>query len=91
MTDNIGDLTEDDIKKERLREQKRNWANKNKDKLALYKYEWAKKNPEKHAANCRPHAAAYYQRKRDEKLFVQELQNFLYMEYDVELDIDPLF
>jgi hypothetical protein len=92
MTDIIVEpkLNPDDIKKLKQREQKRDWARRNRTKLMEYKTEWVKNNLDKHNAYGRPHKAAYARRKRVEKLYLQELQWFLYKEFDVELDIDPL-
>jgi hypothetical protein len=92
MTDTIVEpqMNPDDIKKLKQREQKREWARKNRAKLMEYNKGWVKNNLDKHNAYGRPHKAAYARRKRVEKLYLQELQWFLYKEYDVELDIAPL-
>jgi hypothetical protein len=94
MTDTIVEPNPDDIKKlkqrERVLEQKLAWARRNRAHLTNYSKKWASENYERQLEITRPYKAAYARRKKVEKLYLQELQWFLYKEHDVELDIDPL-
>jgi len=92
MTDIILEpqMNPDDIKKLKHREQKREWARKNRAKLMEYNKGWVERNVERYLELCRPHKAAYAKRERAKKLFLDELHFYLYKEFDVELDIDPL-